>query len=102
MKRLRVPALLGTACLVLLGASCAQQDAETSAPRSAPSTASERDSGDAEKSKPKSEKPEGGDQGIELAADPAPDFEVETFDGDTFAIREQLGTPVVLNFWESW
>ena len=38
----------------------------------------------------------------QLADDPAPEFEVETFDGGTFAIREQLGTPVVLNFWESW
>ena len=33
---------------------------------------------------------------------PAPEFTVETFDGDTFALGEQLGTPVVLNFWESW
>ena len=35
-------------------------------------------------------------------ADPAPDFEVQTFDGETFALGEQRGTPVVLNFWESW
>ena len=32
----------------------------------------------------------------------APDFTVETFDGDTFALAEQRGTPVVINFWESW
>ena len=35
-------------------------------------------------------------------ADPAPEFEVLTFDGETFALGEQRGTPVVLNFWESW
>ena len=33
---------------------------------------------------------------------PAPDLSVETFDGDTFSLAEQRGTPVVLNFWESW
>ena len=30
------------------------------------------------------------------------DFEVGTFDGDTFALAEHRGTPVVINFWESW
>ena len=34
--------------------------------------------------------------------DLAPDFSVETFDGDTFKLSEHRGTPVVLNFWESW
>ena len=34
--------------------------------------------------------------------DPAPDFAVTTFEGDTFSLAEQRGTPVVLNFWESW
>lgn len=33
---------------------------------------------------------------------PAPDFTVTTFDGDRFSLGEQRGTPVVLNFWESW
>ena len=32
----------------------------------------------------------------------APDFTVTTFTGDRFALGEQHGTPVVLNFWESW
>ena len=35
-------------------------------------------------------------------ANPAPDFSVETFEGETFSLAEQRGTPVVLNFWESW
>jgi cytochrome oxidase Cu insertion factor (SCO1/SenC/PrrC family) len=30
------------------------------------------------------------------------EFEVETFDGGTFALGEHRGTPVVINFWESW
>lgn len=34
------------------------------------------------------------------SATQAPDFTVETFEGST--LREQRGTPVVLNFWESW
>jgi cytochrome oxidase Cu insertion factor (SCO1/SenC/PrrC family) len=34
--------------------------------------------------------------------DLAPDFSVETFDGDTFKLSDHRGTPVVLNFWESW
>jgi len=32
----------------------------------------------------------------------APDFTVTTFTGGRFALGEQRGTPVVLNFWESW
>ena len=31
-----------------------------------------------------------------------PEFTVETFDGERFALGEQRGTPVVINFWESW
>ena len=38
----------------------------------------------------------------EGAAREAPDFSFETFEGDTFTLAEQRGTPVVLNFWESW
>jgi cytochrome oxidase Cu insertion factor (SCO1/SenC/PrrC family) len=41
----------------------------------------------------------GSDEG---AAQEAPDFSFETFEGDTFSLAEQRGTPVVLNFWESW
>jgi hypothetical protein len=33
---------------------------------------------------------------------PAPDFTVTTFDGARFSLSEQRGSPVVLNFWESW
>ena len=35
-------------------------------------------------------------------ANAAPDFTVETFTGERFSLGEQRGTPVVLNFWESW
>ena len=50
-------------------------------------------------SKPPKEKR---DKGKAEVVDPAPDFSVETFDGDVFSLAEQRGTPVVLNFWESW
>lgn len=30
------------------------------------------------------------------------DFAVETFDGETFTMSDHRGSPVVLNFWESW
>lgn len=51
------------------------------------------------------------DQGLEAtpgdgtdddAASEAPDFSFETFEGEIFSLAEQRGTPVVLNFWESW
>lgn len=32
----------------------------------------------------------------------APAFSVTTFEGEVFSLAEQRGTPVVLNFWESW
>ncbi len=32
----------------------------------------------------------------------APDFRVSTFDHGRFHLRAHRGTPVVLNFWESW
>ncbi|MGH2698458.1 MAG: peroxiredoxin family protein [Actinomycetota bacterium] len=38
----------------------------------------------------------------EDSADTAPDFTFETFEGGIFSLAEQRGTPVVLNFWESW
>ena len=31
-----------------------------------------------------------------------PDFTIQTFEGDAFSLAEQRGTPVVINFWESW
>ena len=33
---------------------------------------------------------------------PAPDFEVETFDGETLRLSDLEGKVVVLNFWASW
>jgi cytochrome c biogenesis protein CcmG/thiol:disulfide interchange protein DsbE len=32
----------------------------------------------------------------------APAFTVTTFAGERFSLEEMKGTPVVLNFWESW
>ena len=44
----------------------------------------------------------GSSPSTEGSVDQAPVFTVETFAGSTFSLREQRGTPVVLNFWESW
>lgn len=44
----------------------------------------------------------GGDAPTSEPGTGAADFQVETFDGDTFALSDHRGTPVVLNFWESW
>jgi len=43
-----------------------------------------------------------GDGTGDRSASEAPDFSFETFEGQTFSLAEQRGTPVVLNFWESW
>ena len=43
-----------------------------------------------------------GDGADDGAASEVPDFSFETFEGETFSLAEQRGTPVVLNFWESW
>ena len=32
----------------------------------------------------------------------APDFTVDTLEGEEFRLGEHKGTPVVINFWESW
>lgn len=51
-----------------------------------------------ERSAPESIAPEGASgTGV-----PAPEFSFETFEGETFSSAEQRGTPIVLNFWESW
>ena len=84
--------LLGTACS---GGRSDRDDAKAPPPETAPS--SDPGDGSAQKRSPKDDSGE-----VRLAADPAPAFEVQTFDGTTFAVREEVGTPVVLNFWESW
>jgi len=35
-------------------------------------------------------------------SDAVADFTFTTFEGETFSAEEHRGTPVVLNFWESW
>lgn len=34
--------------------------------------------------------------------EPAPEFEMETLDGDTFRLADHAGDVVVLNFWATW
>ncbi|HWV22883.1 MAG TPA: TlpA disulfide reductase family protein [Thermomicrobiales bacterium] len=43
-----------------------------------------------------------GGTGFARIGDPAPDFEMETFDGDTFRLSEHRGEVVIVNFWGSW
>lgn len=42
------------------------------------------------------------DQGTAAVGGPAPDFTVEVIDGASFTLSDQIGAPVVLNFWASW
>lgn len=37
-----------------------------------------------------------------LASGTAPDFELETFGGETIRLSELRGKPVIVNFWASW
>ena len=43
-----------------------------------------------------------GQSGVNLVGKPAPDFEFITFDGNKFKLHDQIGRPVVVNFWASW
>lgn len=40
--------------------------------------------------------------GIAKIGDPAPDFEMSTFDGETFRLSDHRGEVVIVNFWGSW
>lgn len=40
--------------------------------------------------------------GIARIGDPAPDFEMTTFDGEAFRLSEHRGEVVIVNFWGSW
>ena len=89
----------GAAALLVSGCSSGVED--NSSPKAAPSVQESQTTGNQTKPSRGGMKPDQVDT-VELATDPAPEFEVETFEGGTFAVREELGTPVVLNFWESW
>ncbi len=41
-------------------------------------------------------------RGVADAGDPAPDFELETLDGERIRLADLRGRPVVVNFWASW
>lgn len=90
MRSVRRTALL--LLLALTGAACGEagsssplqvKERETPASTSAGGESAPDDPGSAEK-----------DGGV--------DFTVQTFDGKTFTMSEHRGSPVVLNFWESW
>lgn len=43
-----------------------------------------------------------GQSGVNLVGKSAPDFEFTTFDGNNFKLRDNIGKPMVVNFWASW
>jgi hypothetical protein len=89
--------LLAT-CLALLLVACGGGDPAATGADTAPDETTPGREGDSTSKPPRSSAP-GSGQPVE---DPAPEFEVQTFDGQSFSLAEQRGTPVVLNFWESW
>jgi cytochrome c biogenesis protein CcmG/thiol:disulfide interchange protein DsbE len=40
--------------------------------------------------------------GITMVDRPAPDFVLQTFQGDTISLADLRGRPMVINFWASW
>jgi cytochrome c biogenesis protein CcmG/thiol:disulfide interchange protein DsbE len=40
--------------------------------------------------------------GVTMVNRPAPDFTLETFNGDTLSLQDLQGRPVIINFWASW
>ncbi|MBA3629118.1 MAG: hypothetical protein H0W55_05485 [Actinobacteria bacterium] len=80
--------IVAGAALAMLLSSCA---AETSAP-TGPRTQDHAESTSPNRAGPSSKG----------RARPAHDFSVQTFDGGSFSLARNRGTPVVLNFWESW
>lgn len=77
----KLAAIISVALLMLSAVACAQDDPGTAPDRAVETTQEGTGNGE---------------------ADAAPDFSFETFEGETFTLAEQSGTPVVLNFWESW
>ena len=40
--------------------------------------------------------------GAAIAADPAPNFSLKTFDGKTIELKKLQGKVVIVNFWATW
>ncbi len=81
--------LLLALCFALVGSACDVAQETPAAPGALPSSRG-------------TEPDRGGSKNTSRPEEPAPDFSVTTFEGETFSLGEQRGTPVVLNFWESW
>lgn len=43
-----------------------------------------------------------GQSGINIVGKPAPDFKINTFDDAEFTLTDNIGKPIVINFWASW
>jgi len=97
MRPIRVVLLL--LAVALIAGACGDGEPQAGRDRSAPQTAPSEEPEDANEGGGQDGDQEGDEAKPE---DLAPDFTVETFEGDTFRLSEQSGVPVVLNFWESW
>lgn len=40
--------------------------------------------------------------GVPVSGNPAPDFQLQSLDGETISLSELRGRPVLLNFWATW
>jgi cytochrome c biogenesis protein CcmG/thiol:disulfide interchange protein DsbE len=89
--RIIVPLIL----LALFGAACAGEGGGS------PLRVEDRDTGAPASGGGDENKPAAG-SGKDDGKDTGHDFTVETFDGKTFTMSDHRGSPVVLNFWESW
>ena len=95
----RMRGLTAVLVLALVGAVSCSSENPTRGTASNQTTA---DPGTSPATKPPQARPSDTESEPQTPANPAPDFSVESFDGQTFSLAEQRGTPVVLNFWESW
>jgi AhpC/TSA family len=98
-----MPKRIGALCILLvLATASAACNAGTDPPASSADRSTTPGEGQVDPKEQRGGSGEGESVETEEVVDPAPDFAVETFEGQTFSLAEQRGTPVVLNFWESW
>ena len=89
-----MPRILLSLFVVLALASCSSAP-ESPDREAAASTTAAPGAGTTRPEKPDKEAPARADDAV-------PDFAVTTFDGEEFRLSDHVGTPVVLNFFESW
>jgi cytochrome oxidase Cu insertion factor (SCO1/SenC/PrrC family) len=86
---------MAVTALMVLGAGCAESKLDP--PSAASPIASPDGAGEPAGPGPRSGKSKAGS-----SYDDSLNFSVTTFDGEVFELAAHKGTPVVINFWESW